>query len=195
MANREEVIKSLIILSAYYPKNNLPKPTISAYITALLDIPNELLLVAISDLGSTSVFFPTAAEIRDHTFTLLEETNNVPTKYEAWYELTRNLGGFFYGGEPEFSHPIIGMALKGIGGWRRFCNSHNLISERKHFLDSYEASLEKKRREVRRLKETRSFMEQLRARTNTLLTMDKVERVLSAKMLKEAQDNADDPEL
>ena len=139
MANPNEVIKSLTILSAFYPRKNLPKATISAYQTALADIPYKLLLVTVNDLGCTLAFFPTAAEIRARAFTLLEEVNNLPTKYEAWYEIVRWMRSIDNKKEPRFSHPVIGLALKGSGGWFNIMRSTNLVSERKQFLDSFEA--------------------------------------------------------
>lgn len=191
MANQDAVIESLIVLCAFYPKNNLPKATISAYETALADIPHDLLLVTVNDLGSTSVFFPTAAEIRARAFTLLEEANNVPTKHEAWFEVVRWMRSSYSNMEPRFSHPIIGLALKGTGGWYSIMRSSNLISERKQFLDSFEAILERKRREARMLKETKTFMDRLKDSTGLPLTMDKVEGVLSANLVEDDRDAID----
>lgn len=151
MANLAEVTTILMaVWSAYSNARQLTEFDYNTYHRFLYDMPRDLLKLAADAHGSTVKFPPSAAELRDWAFALQEEANGVLNPFEAWAEVEcsfRTHG--LYRGAPEWSHPLIGEAIKTMGTYANLCRSQNHIADRAHFLRAYEALLEKYRKQQR----------------------------------------------
>lgn len=146
--NEEEVVRVLAFLASLYPRFELTKPTIRAYVQILEDIPAETLRAAAKELGSTSTFFPAAAELRQAAFNLMEQAQGIPSAYEAWEQVL----GQFQGRRQEL-HPLALKAINQIGGLTRFGQSQvdQEASWRARFVSAYEALVDRERTRARRL--------------------------------------------
>ncbi|MGD8751062.1 MAG: hypothetical protein PVG14_06545 [Anaerolineales bacterium] len=133
----------LAIAAAAYPTYELSAPTIKIYARMLSDIPPEVLEQAVLYHIDHCKFFPTISELRDAYFEIIQLGRSVPTAYDAWREVTRQIidtGSF---SSPKFSHHLIMKAVEGVGGWRNLCRSTNQTADRARFLEAYEAYVQR----------------------------------------------------
>lgn len=137
MANETKVIEVCGIMAAAYPNFNLTKQTIAVYARVLQDVPDEVLEAAALDAVSRSKFFPTIAELRESAYMISANRLAVPSAFEAWDEVVHQIRDVGSYGEPVFSHPWIGTAIRQIGGWRNICQSENSIADRARFFECY----------------------------------------------------------
>ncbi len=152
MATYAEVTEALGVILAHYPSGpELTSAHFKAYHGALEDIPIDLLSAAAQTIAVRNKFFPSAAELRQAAFALMEQANGVPGAYDAWGEVMKSFGPYGrHTGAPEWTHPLIGDAVDAIGGYITLCNSENTVADRSRFIAAYE-TLQKREREVTRM--------------------------------------------
>jgi hypothetical protein len=146
--NHKEFVGVMAFLSAAYPRYQLTDETLEAYRAIVGDLSVDLLRAAALQIASRdSPWFPSAGELRSAAFRLLEREAGVPSAGEAWGEVVRLIGTDGHIRVPEFSNPLIKMAVDGVGGWRELCFSENSVADRARFLQVYEV-LAKREREA-----------------------------------------------
>jgi len=164
MAQIETIASVLNFLINAYPRQEVPRETVKVYLQTLADIPANVLKAAALAHISTSQWFPSIAELRDQAAHLVERALNIPSAFEAWDEVTRTireLGSYRW---PVFSHPLIGKAVDGVGGWKGLCMSENQIADRARFFQVYEAYARRMQADHRMLPEVAEAIQQLAAR-------------------------------
>ena len=102
---------------------------------ALADLPLAVVERAVLKLIMTRKFFPAVAEIREAAESLLD--NGHPTPEEAWGEVMKQLNPYR---APQYSDPLIHRAVRAVG-YLSICMSERLGVERAHFLQIYQAYL------------------------------------------------------
>ena len=157
--NDRDIIKALAFLALLYPRFQLSDETIAAYVRVLHDLPADLIEQAALDIGSRNTWFPAAAEIRTAAFELATQQEGIPTAHEAWGEVM----GSFSRGDNKFSHPLVGRALKSIGGKQLVGLSENLMSDRSQFIASFKTLADREKYNIRTLPDVRQYAEQLDA--------------------------------
>lgn len=161
MASKQAIAQILIILAAAYPRFDAPKDTSRVYAELLADIPNELLIAGAKHHATTSKWFPSVAELRAAAFDIQAKAQGTPNAEEAWGEVmhqVRNVGSW---GRPQFSTPLVGMAVDGLSGWATLCASTNVVADRAHFLRIYDGLLQRHREDAAMLPEVRELVKKL----------------------------------
>lgn len=164
MPTRNETAKILGWLAALFPHFKLTEYTIEAYHTILEDVPVDLLMAAARHLGSQNTkWFPAAGQLRTAAFDLIDHTAGVPSAYDAWAEVTQAFGTHGRDRQPKWSHELIGMAVKAIGGWRMLCDSpiEMVAADRARFVQAYQTFLSRAQTETRMLPGVRRVIEGL----------------------------------
>ena len=159
MATDKEIEKALTVLSAAYPRFELPNETISIYQRLLADLDFDLLKAATLQCATMCKFFPTVAEIRDAATEIVTMAEHIPTSIEAWGEVVqaiRDIGG--NSPRPNFSHPMIDELVKHFG-WYALCASDHSFADRARFIDAYEAKLKSSRRKSQMLPEVLAIVD------------------------------------
>jgi hypothetical protein len=111
---------------------------------------------------SLSRFFPSAGELRQEAIRLLEKASGVRPPYQALMELEHSFATHGLArGEPEWSHPLIGQAIRAIGTYADLCRSTNHVSDRAQFLKAYEELREEYREEQYMLPDLRARLPRL----------------------------------
>jgi hypothetical protein len=157
MATNQEIEKALRVLSAAYPRFELPEATISIYQRLLSDLDFDLLKAATLQCASMCTFFPTVAEIRNAAVEVITMSEGIPSASEAWGEIVRMMGTVGRGKYPQFSHPFIEQVVDDFG-WSCLCLSENAISDRARVIDAYEKIVKKSLREKQMLPEVLSII-------------------------------------
>lgn len=121
------------VLRAVYFKAAISDDTWLAYFMALADIPDEVLIQAVSEHIAHSDEFPTIAGLRR-----LALAGQYPAPGDAWGEVARQMQEVGRYRTPVFSHSVITQAVDQVGGWQALCESDNLVADRAHFLRIYE---------------------------------------------------------
>ena len=168
MSDPQDILKILALLGAVYPGFELKELTIEVYIRLLKDLPVEFLEKAALDHISRVKFFPTIAELREAAFALLEAANPLPVPQEAWQQVQAEIERVGHAGTPQFECPAVTQAAEALG-WRTLCVSENPIADRAHFVQVYQAILERQRQEARRLPEVRQFVALQRGKPHAAL--------------------------
>ncbi|MEO6566718.1 MAG: replicative helicase loader/inhibitor [Casimicrobiaceae bacterium] len=181
MANILDIAQIVGVISAAYPNWKPTEFTTEVYYQTLQDIPTEELKAAtlhsVSEAGRA--FAPSVGEIRGAVAELRGMSANVPSSYDAWEEVQRQLlenGGDF--GNPVWSHPLIERAMKQMG-WRNLRMSENQIADRARFVQCYEQLVDRATRENMLLPEVRGYIEANGARM--LAPMDSM-KLLAGRM-------------
>jgi len=170
--DRKTFASIMMALSALYPKYELQEETLSAYYAILGDLDADLLKAATLQYGSESKWFPTAAELRQTAFDLLDRSDGRMSAYEAWGEVVRKIGTHgVYRGEPSFDEPAIAHAIAGVGGWRSICMTpeDSLFSTRARFIEAYKRWRSEERTATRALPQIRELTHQLSADRSKML--------------------------
>lgn len=145
--NRKEFSVISDTLEEYYEKDKISKTDASMNIWYALigDIDFDVCKKAISRLMETSKFFPSASEIRQEAFggTRLIDID------DAWGMVIMAIRRYGYMREAEAldSLPEPCQSVVRNMGWQNICQSENIISERAFFRDSYNAKLERGRKQ------------------------------------------------
>lgn len=182
MATQDTVLKALTVLSTAFPAlgNKLTEDKIEAMIvawhTVLYDVPDDLLERATLHICGTACFFPSAGELRQAAFDLVDLGADIPTAQDAWAEVSRCLRtgfymederGFYQRRAPtaeDWSHPLIQRAIDGVGGWQALNDPQGLAAaDRARFLEAYQVYATRDRRDRAMLPTVRQAVEQIRA--------------------------------
>lgn len=137
MATDKEIEKALRVLSAAYPRFELPEATINIYQRLLADLEFDLLKAATLQCASMCTFFPTISEIRNAAVEIIVMSEGIPSASEAWGEIVREMKRVGRDSYPSFSHPFIDQVVTDFN-WAALCMSDNMISDRSRVMDAYE---------------------------------------------------------
>ena len=168
MTTVEEVGEILVMLAAQIPSApKMGKTNRDAYHIILEDVPIDVLRAAALEYAKDSTFMPSAGQLRSSAFELMERAQGIPSPQDAWGEVTKSFGPYgIYTGAPEWSHPIIGQAVDGLGGYAALCRSENPTADRARFIESYKSYLGRHRDETSSLPEVRNVIKQLADKMN-----------------------------
>jgi len=156
-ATQIDVLKVLKLLGEAYPTFQLSRASIEVYVGLLTDLPAALLEQAALEHISRSAFFPTIAELRGAAFDLLEAVHPSLSAHEAWLVVQDEIQRTGHAGQPEFADPLLIRAVDALG-WRQLCLSDNPIADRAHFVQIYQALIERQKQEQRRPLDVRRFI-------------------------------------
>ena len=161
MADKHEIEIMIAKLSAAFPNWKVSPYTIQVYLEDLSDIDSETLDAAVKMCRTEPgrAFAPSTGEIRGAVGKLRGMSNNVPSSYEAWQEVGRqiNINGGEYG-NPVWSHPLVEKAVRAIG-WRQLRMSEDQTADRARFIQCYEQLQDRAERENLLLPEVRGYIE------------------------------------
>ena len=153
MATSDEITKVLAILAASYPRFQLTKETIAAYVQLLSDLPAPALKAAAMQCATSGTFFPSVHEIRQAVADLQRNARGIPSAFEAWYDVSNGPkaetlkgleeeDGKFYITTHirEWSHPFVERVAK-LLGWPESFPGDNPVADRAHFFKAYDSLL------------------------------------------------------
>ncbi len=161
MATKKDIAEIVGMLSAAYP-NFAPSPqTVEVYYRMLNDIDAAELKPAAmhcaAEIGRK--FAPSVGELREAVLFLRRAARNVPSSYEAWEEVQKQIrvnGGQF--GKPVWSSLIVEKAVNALG-WYNLRMSEDPIPDRARFIQAYEQFCQRAETEEMFLPEVRGFIE------------------------------------
>jgi hypothetical protein len=141
----EEATQLLVILTAAWPKAELPKTTLHLYRDALMGLDFDAAREAVGSLLGSCRFFPSIAEIHEAVWRRMGGTTSPE---EAWEQVERarrwansnatvELGGHYGYPIPDWLDPTAARAARAIG-WRRIVEGDELAVDRAHFLRVFE---------------------------------------------------------
>lgn len=160
MATETEVAQIVALISAAYPNFNPTEHTVEVYYQTLKDLPGEELkvaaLTAIAEAGRK--FAPSVGELRGAVGEIRKAVNNLPSSYEAWEQVHKQMVRVGSYGKPTFSHPLIMRVVETLG-WRNLCASENAVADRARFVQAYEQLLMRAERDEIMLPEVRGYIE------------------------------------
>jgi hypothetical protein len=161
MATEKDIAGIVAMLSAAYPNWNVTEYTLEIYYQDLKDIPSEELKIAAQHCRSEAgrKFAPSVGELRGAVADLRKYTANIPSSYQAWEEVLRQIvdnGGDY--GNPVWSNPIVERAVKMIG-WRNLRMSEDATADRARFIQCYEQLAERVSRDEMLIPEVRGYLE------------------------------------
>ena len=162
----KKVIGGLLIIYPYQNKNMHSKQELQAFVTAyhriLRDLDARLLDAAALELGGTSKFFPSAADLRQTAFDLQVVVNDELTAGDAWAMVTKAIGSHGYvRGMPDHFPPLVKRSVDAMGGWKALCMSENGMVDRAHFLKHYATLDARVTQETRMLPEVKNTVAQI----------------------------------
>lgn len=153
MASPEEVSKILAMLAASYPRFQLTRETIAAYVQLLGDIPAPTLKAAAMQCAASGTFFPSVHELRQAVAQLQRAVHGIPNVYTAWADVNEGVksevikgveeegGNFYVTTRPrKWSHPLVERVAK-LLGWPHTFPGDNPGVDRAHFIKAYESML------------------------------------------------------
>lgn len=160
MANPIDIAQIISIMSAAFPNWHPTELTAEVFFQTLSDIPTDELKAAtlhcITENGRK--FAPSVGELRGAVQELRGYVSNLPTSYQAWQEVLRQIADVGYYGTPSWSHPIVEKAVRAMG-WRDLCMSENAVADRARFIQCYEQFAERAARDDMLLPEVRGYIE------------------------------------
>jgi len=162
MADTQDIAELVAKLSAAYPNWKPTKYTVEVYYTDLRDIPADELQAAAQHCRSEAgrAFAPSVGELRGAVMELRRSMLNIPSAYEAWEEVCRQIvenGGEF--GNPVWSSPLVEKAVKSLG-WRNLRMSENQTADRARFIEAFEQLSVRAEKEQMLIPEVRAYIEQ-----------------------------------
>jgi len=145
VAEQKDIAQVIGVLSAAFPNFKPTELTAEIYFQTLADIPaDELKAAVLHCVGQSGrAFAPSIGEIRGAVAELRSFAANVPSSYQAWEEVQRQIvenGGDY--GKPEWSSPLVEEAVKRLG-WRTLRMSEDATADRARFLQCYEQLVER----------------------------------------------------
>jgi hypothetical protein len=176
MASEIEILRVLKILGDVYPSFQLSSSAIEIYVQLLADIPGEVLEQSSMEHISHSTFFPSIAELRSAAFSIIEAAHPIPTAYEAWSEVQVLIQRIGHYNDPVFDNPLTAQVVKQLS-WRYLCLSDNPVADRAHFIQAYQALVERERNSGHRLPMVREFISVLKAGDHPKLSSGSKEQV------------------
>jgi len=172
MADESTLSRCMRMLVEMYPKEPMTENRLELYRRLLADVPNDALEAATLQSIASCRFFPTVAELREAAFSLTPVIRGLPSAYEAWKEVSDAFLSVGHVGRPKFSHPLIGKAVEGAGGWVNMCLSTNGAAERARFIQAYETLAKREMTEVKMLPQVKRVRDALTAPTAWLEDRD-----------------------
>ncbi len=148
MASVDFTTKIIGVLVAAYPYAKITKPTITAYVEALADLPDESLELSCKKCLATLKYFPTVAELRSAAAEIQIGTSHFPPALEAWGQMWKEINDSPYhpdanpGELPKLSNAIAARCLKAMGLRYLYC-SENGMSDRAQFIKLYDSYVER----------------------------------------------------
>lgn len=160
MATETEVAQIVALISAAYPNFNPTEQTVEVYYQTLKDLPGDELkaaaLTAIAEAGRK--FAPSVGELRGAVGEIRKAVHNLPSSYQAWEEVLKQMVRVGSYRSPEFSHPLIHRVVDTLG-WKNLCLSENAVADRARFIQAYEQLLMRFERDDLLLPEVRGYIE------------------------------------
>lgn len=136
-------------LKAAFPREQVGARTVQVYTSFLADLEYEAGLAAVRELIATTSRFPTIATIRE---AVAERVLALPSAEQAWLEVREGLRRFDDSDSstwwPEWSHPAIDEAVRGLGGLASLELSRNPQTDRAHFLRIFDELRSRRVREA-----------------------------------------------
>lgn len=161
MASREDIARVVALLQAAFPNWKLSEYTIEVYYQDLKDIESGELFAA-SQMCRTETgraFAPSTGEIRGAVLELRRKTLNIPSSYDAWQDVQKQINEVGSYGTPQFSSPLTEKVVKSLG-WRTLCMSENATADRARFLQAFEQLSERAEKEMMLTPEVRGYLEE-----------------------------------
>lgn len=173
----DEFLKIFAYLRAAYPRQVIDEMTPDVFMDILGDLPADLLKLACRKWVSESQWFPSASELRNAVFAMMEPALGLPDVGEAWKEAMGRLNIANPAPEEEWSHPAVYRAWVGIGGdqvvgWSK---PDSLMSHRARFQDLYKEYTRREKQDLRMLPSVRAAAAQLAGGSGLRLTDGKGE--------------------
>lgn len=167
MATQADIVDLITVLRAALPKQSISSKQfdemVPVWTMILEDIPAELLGIAAKEWCSKDdPFFPSVGQIRTGALDLIATDADRITAADAWDEICRAFRSVGHTRSPEWSHPDIGRAVQGVGGWRYLCTSDNPMADRARFMDTFKVYRRRAETDRRMLPATREFVAQHR---------------------------------
>ena len=170
MATHEGVIKAFVLLRRAYPDHvnrHLSAPgamteLVEFYDRFCQDIDDEVLIAAVAQHISQSQWWPKVAEIRASAFDLITRKLDMPSAFEAWANVKKNLGRA--DDRRQWLHPMVKKAIDSIGGIQAFGMSptDQEAAWRARFVQSYEIMVKRDRARADMLPEVKVLADRLR---------------------------------
>lgn len=165
MSDPRDIAQIIGILSAAFPNFKPTELTAEVYYQTLGDIASDELKAAVLHCITQSgrAFAPSVGEIRGAVAELRSFSAKVPSSYQAWQEVQRQIlvnGGDH--GKPEWSSPLVEEAVRRMG-WRNLRMSEDQTADRARFLQCYEQLVERATKEEMILPQVAGYIETRRA--------------------------------
>ena len=116
MASAKCIRGMIEIFSAHWPKHPIAPNLLSVYASCFPNVPDDILKRAAVLCVKECTFWPQVVELNKRIAGVLMP--QLPSQYDAWQEVKSHLRAGH--AKDEWSTPIIGKALDGIGGLRAF---------------------------------------------------------------------------
>lgn len=160
MAQPEDIDVIVNMFEAAFPNFKPRELTKEVYWQTLQDIPSDELKAAVLHCVTESgrAFAPSIGEIRGAVSDLRRASANVPSAYDAWQEVCKQILLVGSYGTPTFTSPLIERTVKNLG-WRNLCLSENQVADRARFVQAYEQLMERAVTEDMMLPEVRGYIE------------------------------------
>jgi hypothetical protein len=159
MTNANQIAKLMGIMTLAWPHYELKKESIDVYARILVDVPADKLELAAKHLMATSTFFPSISEWRKAAFDIMINKPSIPSAFEAWEIVLKEIEKTGSYREPHFDHPIVKRAVDCMG-WSNLCLSEQLEYDRAHFFKIYDSLLSRAENDIRMLPDVKSGMQQ-----------------------------------
>jgi len=151
-------------LEAAFPRWQPHPATHEVYYQTLGDLPTDQLKAAVqSYIAQDTPWPPSAGQLRNAAFDLIETVENKLDANLAWGEVVKKLGADGHIRIPQFSDPTIDASVEAIGGWRYICFSPEsaMVSNRARFVTAYEVLVKRTRDNERMLPQVRDIVKRL----------------------------------
>ena len=158
MATKPEVAKIMGVMAMAWPRYELKAESITVYSKILADVSPEILELAAKHLMATCTFFPSINEWRRASFDIMINKPSIPSAFEAWAEVLREIEKTGSYRIPTFSHEIIQRSVECLGGWKYICLTENLEYDRAHFFKIYESLESRAEDDLRMLPDVKAEM-------------------------------------
>lgn len=177
MATLSEISTELRRTLAAYPQHaaRLDKEQLALMLEvwqeSLMDLPADLLKMAVKNHIERSQWLPSIAEIRASAVSLMRQASPADQDWnEAYAELQRLVLAVGYTGKPEFANPALVETVRTLGGWQQVCwNEDPEGVFRAQFRDVYQVVIGRMERKVQQSSTVREFIAAMTPQENRLL--------------------------
>lgn len=167
MASKEDTLKIVMVMAAFYPAVKLRDETIDGYCMMLADVDRDILQAAVKKCISDCKWFPTIAEIRQAAVEICAPARR--SGAEAWGDVLAEVRRVGYRGAPKFIDTAVARVVSGMG-WMTICMSENEMADRAHFIKAYEQTQTRDADDMRQLPEVRELALRLQVGSQRLLS-------------------------